>query len=212
MTSKRSSHDSQRTAQSLSDAMNVHSQTVMNGLDGVEPYDPDLYEDHLRKLLDLVTCMAVLFLRKLGAADPQQAAEDVRQEWGLGMFPRGFRSFLRNANGRPFAPFGFRALWRKCDAYVRKLHAERYQDVRWEYVDPRRDPAVEAEYQEVLNIVAEEVQRLPPGQRDAILLTVWDGLSAKAAAEILGTSETGIHSRTHRGRANLAKQLRKRNF
>lgn len=210
MTFKRSPQESTRSAMSLSTAMNVSSQTVMNGLAGVEPHDPVLYADHLNWMLDLVTCTAVLFLRKLGVPNPRQAADDVRQDWGLSMMSGGFQSYLQQAHGRPFAPFAFRALWRKCADYAGGKSRPRTCDYHCDYEDPQRSPALEAEYREILLIVAEEVNRLPATQREALRLTVWDGLTAEEAAAELGTTETAVHSRAYRGRQKLSQRLQDR--
>jgi RNA polymerase sigma-70 factor, ECF subfamily len=52
------------------------------------------------------------------------------------------------------------------------------------------------------------LQKLPPDQREALLLIGAQGLSYEEAAEIMGVAEGTIKSRIHRARANLAQVLK----
>ena len=51
------------------------------------------------------------------------------------------------------------------------------------------------------------LQKLPPDQREAVLLVGAEGLSYEQAAQIMGVAEGTIKSRVHRARANLAHVL-----
>jgi RNA polymerase sigma-70 factor (ECF subfamily) len=51
------------------------------------------------------------------------------------------------------------------------------------------------------------LQKLPPDQREALLLVGAEGLSYEEAARIMGVAEGTIKSRVHRARANLARVL-----
>jgi RNA polymerase sigma-70 factor (ECF subfamily) len=51
------------------------------------------------------------------------------------------------------------------------------------------------------------LQKLPPDQREAVLLVGAQGLSYEQAAHIMGVAEGTIKSRVHRARANLAQVL-----
>ena len=51
------------------------------------------------------------------------------------------------------------------------------------------------------------LQKLPPDQREALLLIGAQGLSYGEAAEIMGVAEGTVKSRIHRARANLAQVL-----
>ena len=48
---------------------------------------------------------------------------------------------------------------------------------------------------------------LPPGERDAITLIAWDGLSPDEAATVLGCSRAAFYVRVHRARRRLASAL-----
>jgi RNA polymerase sigma-70 factor (ECF subfamily) len=51
------------------------------------------------------------------------------------------------------------------------------------------------------------LQKLPPDQREALLLVGAQGLSYEQAAELMGVAEGTIKSRVHRARHNLAQVL-----
>ena len=51
------------------------------------------------------------------------------------------------------------------------------------------------------------LQKLPPDQREALLLVGAEGLSYEEAARIMDVAEGTIKSRVHRARANLARAL-----
>lgn len=55
-----------------------------------------------------------------------------------------------------------------------------------------------------MGAVLEAVNRLPRGQREALALCVWSGVSYRDAAEQLGISETSVRSRVSRARAALS--------
>ncbi len=67
--------------------------------------------------------------------------------------------------------------------------------------DPRQpDPGLEKKIQEAL-------QRLPNDQREAVILHQLEGFAFKEIAEIVGTSESAIKVRAHRGYVHLRKLL-----
>jgi RNA polymerase sigma-70 factor (ECF subfamily) len=47
---------------------------------------------------------------------------------------------------------------------------------------------------------------LPQGQRTALVLTEWLGLTAEEASEVLGIAASSVRSRVHRARATLRRQ------
>jgi RNA polymerase sigma-70 factor, ECF subfamily len=72
--------------------------------------------------------------------------------------------------------------------------------------DPETWPRVDVERSgdaAVLDALAE----LAPGDRDAITLIVWDGLSAEEAAIVLGCSRPTFYVRLHRAKKRLAAAL-----
>jgi RNA polymerase sigma-70 factor (ECF subfamily) len=55
--------------------------------------------------------------------------------------------------------------------------------------------------------VIEALERLRPGEREALALVVWDQLSHAEAARVLGCSENAVGIRVHRARARLRAAL-----
>jgi RNA polymerase sigma-70 factor, ECF subfamily len=51
------------------------------------------------------------------------------------------------------------------------------------------------------------VARLPPPYREAVTLVELEGLTARAAADIVGISVSGMKSRVQRGRAQLRRMF-----
>lgn len=51
--------------------------------------------------------------------------------------------------------------------------------------------------------VTRALDRLRPGDRDLLLMQVWEGLSGAEIAVVLGCSPTAVRVRTHRARARL---------
>jgi bifunctional DNase/RNase len=63
------------------------------------------------------------------------------------------------------------------------------------------------EERELLQLVRDAVDVLPPGQRDAVLMHYIDGLSCEEVAVLLGSSPGAIRVRLHRARQQLREQL-----
>ncbi len=63
------------------------------------------------------------------------------------------------------------------------------------------------EERELLLLVRDAVDVLPPGQRDAVLMHYIDGLSCEEVAVLLGSSPGAIRVRLHRARQRLREQL-----
>ncbi len=76
--------------------------------------------------------------------------------------------------------------------------------------DPRPDPLAEVSARDVLAILEQEVQRLPPPSRLAILLCCLEGLSLEEAATRLSCTPGAVKGRLERGRQRLQQRLQKR--
>src|SRR6266542_5366716 len=63
------------------------------------------------------------------------------------------------------------------------------------------------EEREVLRLVQEAVQLLPPGQRDVVLMHYIDDLSCEEIARLLDTTPGAVRVRLHRARAQLRREL-----
>src|SRR5439155_14605247 len=79
-------------------------------------------------------------------------------------------------------------------------------------VTPRTsaDPATELSARELLDVLDEEMDRLPERHRLPLVLVYWQGLTHAEAARRLGLTPGALHGRLERGRARLADRLRGR--
>jgi RNA polymerase sigma factor (sigma-70 family) len=71
------------------------------------------------------------------------------------------------------------------------------------------DPADEAETRELGEIVAAEVSRLPPRQREVLVLIAYEGLSNAEAARMLDVTEQNVRTTLHLARERLRGRLAK---
>ncbi|MFP3481185.1 sigma-70 family RNA polymerase sigma factor, partial [Burkholderia sp. SIMBA_057] len=53
----------------------------------------------------------------------------------------------------------------------------------------------------------EAIENLAPKEREVLLLTYWDGLTAVEVAQLLTTSATAVRMRLHRARKELGRLL-----
>jgi RNA polymerase sigma factor (sigma-70 family) len=79
-----------------------------------------------------------------------------------------------------------------------------------EPADPRPDPLDRLTARELLAVLEEEVQRLPQGQRLAVVLCCLEGLSQEEAALRLGCTAGAVKGRLERGRQRLHDRLLRR--
>jgi RNA polymerase sigma factor (sigma-70 family) len=77
---------------------------------------------------------------------------------------------------------------------------------------PLAGPSAELTARELLNVLDEELIRLPERYRRAIWLVYWQGLPHAEAAARLNVSSGALHGRLDRGRKHLADRLRRRGF
>ncbi|GAA0905019.1 RNA polymerase sigma factor [Virgisporangium aurantiacum] len=70
--------------------------------------------------------------------------------------------------------------------------------------DPTDDIAGRIDDERRMHAILRHVNRLPRGQREALALCVWSGVSYRDAAEQLGITEASVRSRVSRARATLA--------
>jgi RNA polymerase sigma-70 factor (ECF subfamily) len=125
-------------------------------------------------------------------------AEDIAQEALLRVWRAGPR-------WRPDAAFGtwfYRIVINLCLNVRRRLPFFGL-DVAGERADPAPDALAVMERQEEDRALLAAVAALPERQRVAILLTYWEGFSNAHAAEILGTSVSGVETLLVRARRSL---------
>jgi RNA polymerase sigma factor (sigma-70 family) len=77
-------------------------------------------------------------------------------------------------------------------------------------LDPRPDPLAELTARDLLRVVEEEVQCLPPVQRLPVVLCCFEGLSQEEAARRLGCTVGAVKGRLERGRSRLNARLVRR--
>jgi RNA polymerase sigma-70 factor, ECF subfamily len=71
-------------------------------------------------------------------------------------------------------------------------------------------PAQRLERQQVIEIIDEEVQKLPPRQREAFLMRYWDELDVAETAKAMGCSEGSVKTHCSRAAHALAAALKAR--
>jgi RNA polymerase sigma factor (sigma-70 family) len=74
-------------------------------------------------------------------------------------------------------------------------------------VDPRLDPAEVAAEREFTSKIRGAVEELPPGQRDAVALFYFSGLTQREMAVLLGTEVGAVKARLHKARKSLRQRL-----
>jgi len=116
---------------------------------------------------------------------------------------RARASYLRGAPVLPWAV----AIARRSFLDERRAAAVRNEDLSADgsLPEPRPEaPGVPVEMSDALEIA---LQKLPESYREAIELTKITGLSIQEAASVLGTTETAVKLRVHRGYNQLRKEL-----
>jgi RNA polymerase sigma-70 factor (ECF subfamily) len=71
-------------------------------------------------------------------------------------------------------------------------------------------PALALERQQLLQVIEEALQRLPPRQREAFLLRYWEEFDVAQTAELMGCSTGSVKQHTFRAAQALARALRDR--
>jgi RNA polymerase sigma factor (sigma-70 family) len=74
-------------------------------------------------------------------------------------------------------------------------------------VDPRLDPAEIAAEREFTSQIRAAVEELSPGQRDAVVLFYFSGLTQREMAVLLGTEVGAVKDRLHKARKRLRQRL-----
>ncbi len=116
---------------------------------------------------------------------------------------RARESYLR---GAPFLPWVL-AIARRSFYDERRRAKARHEDLTYEGVLPEPRPQPEAVPNDVSEALEHALSELPEAYREAIQLTKLTGLSIAQAAEVLGTTETAVKLRVHRGYLQLRSVL-----
>ena len=137
-------------------------------------------------------------LRMLGSdAD----AQDVAQE----TFVRAWGSLRRFRGDSTVQSWLYRIVTNQCLSLLgarRGVAPLREGDGRTD----ERDPAWVVTQHETMDAVSAAVARLPAGQRSALVLRAYEGLSYEEVAEVLGIGLGAAKSRIHRARADVIRE------
>ena len=104
---------------------------------------------------------------------------------------------------RPFKPWLYMIALNKCRADFRvpsRPTVELEPDSSTAHGASPADAAIAAE---TADLIAKAVLRLPPQQRIAVVLRIWEGLSYAEIAQITGRTEATVRSNMHHGLAAL---------
>lgn len=133
-------------------------------------------------------------------------AEDIVQESLL----RVVRAWPRFREEASFRTWFFRIIIYAFRDHLRKrnLDTESLDDGAGELPDPREvGPVAQAIASELGAMIANEVSRLPPRQREVLVLTAYEGLSPREAANVLEIGEGNVHSTLSVARSQMKKRL-----
>lgn len=78
--------------------------------------------------------------------------------------------------------------------------------------DPHPDPLTQLTARELLDLLDEEIGRLPASQRSVVILCCLEGLSREEAARSLGWTPESVKGHLQRGRQRLQERLARRGF
>jgi len=185
----------------------------------VPPDEASLVERCQRGDLEAFNCLVLAYqdrvynlcLRMLGSP---QSAEDATQE----AFLSAYRS-LGRLRGAAVRPWLFRIASNACIDELRRMRrrpqvsldmpaADAGRAQSWDPPDPGEGPEPLAMRGELRAALEQELLRLHPDQRLAILLCDVEGLSYEEIAASMGSSVGTVKSRISRGRARLRESLR----
>jgi RNA polymerase sigma-70 factor (ECF subfamily) len=112
-------------------------------------------------------------------------------------------SYLR---GAPVIPWVL-AIARRSFFDERRRAKARHEDLTYDGVVPEPRPQQDGVPNDVSESLEQALARLPEAYREAIELTKFTGLSVAETAQVLGTTETAVKLRVHRGYNQLRAEL-----
>lgn len=116
--------------------------------------------------------------------------------------PERFGAWLAGI-GLNISRMWLRDRWRESWSWE-AVHGGRQRDVP---APPEDGPEGRAERADIACRIWAAVEELPPGERSAVLLAYWDGLTQEEAAGVLGTTAGAVKTRLHRARRRLRPAL-----
>lgn len=132
----------------------------------------------------------------------RERAEDLLQVT-FAKIHRARGSYLRGAPLMPWA----HAIARRSFLDERRAASSRSEDLSADGTLPEPRPEPERVPSDLSEALESALDSLPEAYREAIQLTKMSGLSIAQAADVLGTTETAVKLRIHRGYNQLRKEL-----
>jgi len=132
----------------------------------------------------------------------RERAEDLLQVT-FSKLHRARESYLK---GAPVLPWAL-AIARRSFLDERRAAKSRSEDLSADGTLPEPPPTPEGVSNDVSDAIERALDGLPEAYREAIQLTKISGLSIAEAASVLGTSDTAVKLRVHRGYNLLRKEL-----
>jgi RNA polymerase sigma-70 factor, ECF subfamily len=127
-----------------------------------------------------------------------ETAEDIVQE-ALLHVARKYRSFRGESSFRTWL---FRII-----VNVFRDRPRRHKEQPYEDSEVPDTTASRLSAEELSHLIARHVSRLPPRQREVIVLTVYEELSIAETAKLLDMTEQNVHATLHIARRRLKEQL-----
>lgn len=132
----------------------------------------------------------------------RERAEDLVQI----TFAKVHRARHSYLTGAPVLPW-ILAIARRSFLDERRRHKVRPEDLTVDGTTPEPGPSPEAIGNDIADALERAMHHLPGKYSEAIQLTKFTGLTTTQAAEVLGTTQTAVKLRVHRGYALLRKEL-----
>jgi RNA polymerase sigma-70 factor (sigma-E family) len=152
-----------------------------------------LYEAHALGMIRLAHIM-------LG---DRQAAEDVVQEAFCGLY----RRWPHLSGPGSAVPYVRSAVLNRCRSVLRRRATSQAPHGLAGHADPVLSAESAVLTREERDEIMRAVRRLPPRQREALVLRFYLDLSAEETAETMGISPSSVRSATHRALASLSRML-----
>ena len=152
-----------------------------------------LYEAHALGMIRLAHIM-------LG---DRQSAEDVVQEAFCGLY----RRWSHLADPGSAVHYVRSAVLNHCRSALRRRTTSRAPHAVTSHSEPARSAESAVLTREERDEIMRAVRRLPPRQREALVLRFYLDLSAEETATTMGISPSSVRSATHRALASLGRML-----
>lgn len=133
----------------------------------------------------------------------------------LAELPMLFHRIMQNAIRDWYRRYKVRTLWTTLLSSISPGRDDEDQDPLETFEgpdgpNPEESPASQVERAQVLEIIEQELKRLPERQRQAFLMRYWEELDVAETARVMGCSEGSVKTHCSRAAHTLAAALRAR--